>query len=91
MLKMMDSSADVVGPINMGNPREMTIIELAEKVLTLVGGKSKLVFKPLPGDDPKQRQPGISMTKFTLGWEPKMSLDDGLVRTIDYFRQHFSD
>jgi UDP-glucuronate decarboxylase len=91
MLKMMDSSADVVGPINMGNPREMTIIELAEKVLTLVGGKSKLVFKPLPGDDPKQRQPDISMAKSTLGWEPKVSLDDGLARTIDYFRQQFSD
>ena len=90
MLKMMGSGADVVGPINMGNPREMTIIELAEKVLTLVGGKSKLVFKPLPGDDPKQRKPDISMAKSTLGWEPKVSLDDGLARTIDYFRQQLS-
>jgi UDP-glucuronate decarboxylase len=87
MLKMMDSSANVVGPINMGNPSEMTIIELAEKVLSLVGGKSKLVFKPLPDDDPKQRKPDISMAKSTLGWEPKVSLDDGLARTIDYFRQ----
>jgi UDP-glucuronate decarboxylase len=91
MLKMMDSGTEVVGPINMGNPREMTIIELADRVLTLVGGKSKLVFKPLPGDDPKQRQPDISIAKSTLGWEPKVSLDDGLARTIDYFRQQLSD
>ena len=69
----------------------MTIIELADRVLTLVGGKSKLVFKPLPGDDPKQRQPDISIAKSTLGWEPKVSLDDGLARTIDYFRQQLSD
>lgn len=87
MLKMMNSSSDVVGPINMGNPGEITIIELAEKVLNLVGGKSKLVFKPLPSDDPKQRKPDISMAKSTLGWEPKVSLDDGLARTIDYFRK----
>jgi len=91
MLKMMDSGTEVVGPINMGNPSEMTIIELADRVLTLVGGKSKLVFKPLPGDDPKQRQPDISTAKSTLGWEPKVSLDDGLARTIDYFRQQLSD
>jgi UDP-glucuronate decarboxylase len=90
MIKMMDSGDDVIGPINMGNPRELTIIELAEKILSLVGGKSKLVFKPLPGDDPKQRQPNISKAKSELGWEPKVSLEDGLARTIDYFRQQIS-
>jgi UDP-glucuronate decarboxylase len=91
MLKMMDSGADLVGPINMGNPREMTIMELAEKVLTLVGGRSKLVFKPLPGDDPRQRQPDISKAKSSLGWEPKVSLEDGLARTIDYFRRQICE
>lgn len=90
MLKMMASSEDITGPINMGNPQELTIIELAEKILSLVGGRSKLIFKPLPEDDPKQRQPDISKAKAILDWEPKVSLDDGLRRTIEYFRQEFS-
>lgn len=90
MLGMMDSGVDIVGPVNMGNPREMTILELAETVLSLVGGKSKLVFKPLPADDPKQRQPDISLAKSALGWEPKVSLEDGLARTIDYFRREIN-
>lgn len=91
MLKMMDSDADLVGPINMGNPRELSIIQLAETVLSLVGGRSKLVFKPLPKDDPKQRQPDISKAKSSLGWEPQVSLEDGLARTIDYFRRQICE
>ena len=77
---------EVMGPMNIGNPGEFTMLELAEKVLTKVGGKSKLTFLPLPGDDPKQRQPDISQAQKRLGWEPKIGLDEGLDRTIDYFR-----
>jgi UDP-glucuronate decarboxylase len=87
MTRMMNSSDEITGPINMGNPHEITIVELAERILSLVGGRSKLVFKPLPADDPKQRQPDISMAKSILGWEPKVSLEDGLSRTVDYFRR----
>lgn len=76
----------VVGPMNLGNPTEFTMMELAELVLELVGGKSKLVFKALPADDPKQRQPDISLAKATLGWEPKVPLKEGLARTIEYFK-----
>ena len=87
MTRMMDTEAGFTGPINMGNPGEFTMRELAEKVLALVGGKSKLTFKPLPPDDPKQRQPEISMARSKLGWEPKVGLDDGLRETIAYFRR----
>ncbi|QQL45617.1 UDP-glucuronic acid decarboxylase family protein [Sulfuriroseicoccus oceanibius] len=76
----------ITGPVNIGNPGEFTMIELAEKVLAQVGGSSKLVFKPLPQDDPLQRQPDISLAKSELGWEPKVDLDQGLERTIAYFR-----
>jgi len=74
-------------PINIGNPGEFSMLELAEKIITKVGGKSKLEFKPLPQDDPKQRQPDISLAKSKLGWSPKVSLDDGLTETIAYFRE----
>ena len=87
---MMDSLNDVQGPINIGNPNEMAIIELAEKIISLVGGKSKIAFKPLPSDDPQQRKPDISMAKKILQWEPKVTLEEGLVRTIEYFRQELS-
>ena len=87
MLRLMDSPADFTGPVNMGNPGEFTMLELAEKVLRLVGGKSKLTFHPLPEDDPKQRQPDIALAKAQLGWEPKVGLEDGLKETIDYFRK----
>lgn len=87
MLRMMESPSEITGPVNLGNPTEMTILELAEKILALVGGKSKLRFEPLPSDDPQQRQPDISMAKSQLGWAPKVSLDDGLKETIAYFRQ----
>jgi UDP-glucuronate decarboxylase len=86
MLRMMDSPKDITGPINLGNPGEFTMIELAEKVLSMTGSKSRLVFQPLPQDDPRRRQPDISEAKKTLGWAPKVSLDDGLRETIAYFR-----
>ena len=87
MLRLMDSSADFTGPINIGNPVEFTMLELAEKVIKLVGGNSKLIFLPLPSDDPKQRQPDISLAKEKLVWEPKVNLEDGLKETISYFRK----
>jgi UDP-glucuronate decarboxylase len=86
-LLMMDSPAGVVGPINVGNPVEFTMLELADKVLSSVGGRSKIVFKPLPGDDPRQRQPDIGNANAALGWKPTVSLDDGLKPTIEYFRR----
>jgi len=86
-IRMMASPDEVTGPINIGNPGEFTILELAEKVLTMVGGKSKLVFKPLPNDDPKQRRPDITLAKKHLGWEPTIKLEEGLGRTIEYFRE----
>jgi UDP-glucuronate decarboxylase len=86
-VRMMQSPADFVGPVNMGNPGEFTMMELAEKILKLVGGKSKITFYPLPTDDPKQRQPDIRLAKTELGWEPKISLDDGLKETVEYFRK----
>ena len=76
-----------VGPVNIGNPGEFTMLQLAELVLKKVGGKSKITNLPLPADDPKQRRPDISLAKEVLGWEPKVSLEEGLNRTIEYFRQ----
>lgn len=89
-VRMMGTSKDVSGPINLGNHGEFTIKELAETVLKMVGGKSKLVFKPLPSDDPKQRQPDINQAKSILGWKPQVKLQDGLEKTIDYFRKKIS-
>ncbi|WP_089728205.1 UDP-glucuronic acid decarboxylase family protein [Candidatus Thiosymbion oneisti] len=86
-IRMMESEAGFAGPVNMGNPGEFTILELAEKVLSQVDGKSKLSFQPLPTDDPKQRKPDIALAKEKLGWEPTVSLDDGLQHTVEYFRQ----
>ncbi|GHV24385.1 NAD-dependent dehydratase [Spirochaetia bacterium] len=86
VILMMDSPADFTGPVNIGNPGEFTMLELAEKVLSLTGGKSRIVFQPLPLDDPKQRKPDISLAKSKLCWEPKISLEDGLKETIAYFR-----
>lgn len=87
MLRMMDSPEDFIGPVNLGNPDEFTMLELAEKVLRLSNSTSKLVFKPLPSDDPKQRQPNIELAKAQLGWQPKVNLEDGLKETINYFRR----
>jgi UDP-glucuronate decarboxylase len=86
-LRFMDAGPEVHGPINLGNPNEFTIRELAEKVLAKVGGPSKLIEMPLPQDDPLQRQPDISLARRTLGWQPAIELDDGLDRTIAYFRE----
>ena len=86
-IRLMNSSDEVVGPINMGNPGEFTMIELAEKVLRQTGSTSKLIHKPLPEDDPKQRRPDISRAKKYLNWEPTVPLDQGLERTIAYFKQ----
>lgn len=87
MLRLMDSPSDFTGPVNIGNPGEFTMLELAEKVLYLVGGNSKLVYLPLPADDPKQRQPDISLAKSSLDWTPKVGLEDGLKETVAYFRK----
>ena len=77
---------NITGPINIGNPGEFTMLELAELILKKVGGKSKLTFHPLPGDDPKQRRPDITLAQTELGWEPTVKLEDGLDPTISYFR-----
>ena len=85
-VRMMDTEKGITGPINLGNPSEFTMLELAEKIIKLTGSKSKLVFQPLPPDDPKQRQPDINLAKQNLGWEPKVNLEDGLKETISYFK-----
>jgi UDP-glucuronate decarboxylase len=85
MIRLMDTGPDVTGPINIGNPNEFTIRELATKVIEMTGARSELVEQPLPADDPKQRRPDISVAKEVLGWEPKIQLDQGLERTVDYF------
>ncbi|WP_303677129.1 UDP-glucuronic acid decarboxylase family protein [Pseudomonas aeruginosa] len=84
-LRLMASDGSITGPINLGNPGEFTIRQLAERVLDLVGSSSSLVFKPLPQDDPQQRQPDISQAKAVLGWEPTIMLDEGLSKIITYF------
>jgi UDP-glucuronate decarboxylase len=81
----MNSPDDFTGPVNLGNPGEFTIRELAEKVIGLVGSRSKIVNKPLPHDDPKQRQPDLSLARSKLGWSPTVTLDQGLPKTIAYF------
>ncbi len=78
----------LVGPVNIGNPGEFTMLELAEKVIHLTGTQSRIVYEALPEDDPKQRQPDIELARTELGWEPRVSLDEGLVETIDYFRSY---
>lgn len=86
MSRLMDTEAGFTGPVNIGNPSEFTMLELAELVLALTGSKSKLVFRPLPSDDPRQRQPDITLATQKLGWVPEVPLRDGLERTIAYFR-----
>jgi UDP-glucuronate decarboxylase len=89
IIKMMDSKEGFTGPVNIGNPREFTILELAEKIISLTNSKSKIIYKPLPEDDPIQRQPNIDLAKKELGWEPKIQLDEGLEKTINYFNKSF--
>jgi UDP-glucuronate decarboxylase len=86
LLRLMESDPEVTGPVNLGNPGEFSIRELAEKVVELTGSDSNLVYEKLPEDDPTQRQPDINQAKSVLGWEPAITLDEGLPRTIDYFR-----
>ena len=86
MIRLMNSREEFTGPVNIGNPNEFTMLELAEKVINFTGSKSKIIYMPLPADDPTQRQPNISLAKKELGWEPKVMLDEGLVKTIDYFK-----
>ena len=85
-LRMMDSPDSLRGPVNIGNPGEYTMLELAETVISIVGSSSKIVFLPLPSDDPKQRQPDITLAKNELGWAPKVNLEDGLKETVAYFQ-----
>ena len=90
IVKMMNSRKGLIGPINIGNPAEYQIIEIAETILRLVGGQSKIAFMPLPADDPRQRRPDISLARQELDWEPTVQLEDGLTETINYFRQMIS-
>jgi UDP-glucuronate decarboxylase len=85
LVRLMESPDDVTGPINLGNPRELTMLELAQQVIALTGSRSQLVFKPLPADDPRQRNPDITRARQQLGWQPAIGLEDGLVQTIGYF------
>ncbi|HAA02196.1 MAG TPA: NAD-dependent dehydratase, partial [Syntrophobacteraceae bacterium] len=84
-LRLMGTPEDFTGPVNLGNPGEFTILELATKVIELTGSKSNLIHKPLPIDDPRQRRPDISLAKATLGWQPTIPLQEGLIKTIAYF------
>jgi UDP-glucuronate decarboxylase len=85
MIKLMDSPDNFTGPVNIGNPDELTILKLAERVINLTGSGSKIIFEPLPQDDPKQRCPDIDLAKTVLNWTPSITLEDGLKKTIEYF------
>jgi UDP-glucuronate decarboxylase len=87
MVKMMNTEEGFTGPVNIGNPGEFTMLQLAETILKLSGSKSKIVHQPLPSDDPKQRQPNIELAKAKLAWQPKVNLEDGLKETITYFKK----
>jgi UDP-glucuronate decarboxylase len=90
LIKMMATGDEITGPFNIGNPKEFTIRELAEKILKLTGSRSKIAFEPLPADDPIQRQPDITKAKEILNWLPTVDLENGLIKTIEYFKQFFS-
>lgn len=87
LIRLMQSPDDFTGPVNLGNPSEVSILELAEKIIELTDSKSQIVFAPLPEDDPKRRQPLLEMAKIQLDWKPSAELNEGLIRTIDYFRK----
>jgi UDP-glucuronate decarboxylase len=89
MIRMMNSE-QFIGPVNLGNPEEYTILELAQKIIDMTGSKSKITYKPLPSDDPRQRQPDITLAGQKLGWKPTVPVHDGLKRTIDYFKKELS-
>ena len=86
-VRLMDSPDELTGPMNLGNPSEMTIRELAETVIDMTGSRSCLIYLPLPSDDPRQRRPDISLARKSLDWEPGTPLREGLARTISYFKQ----
>ena len=86
LIRLMNSKEEITGPINLGNPGEFTIKELAEKVIKMIGTDAKIIYQPLPEDDPTQRQPDITLAQTELGWNPGISLDEGLKPTIAYFR-----
>lgn len=90
MIQMMELAGEFTGPVNIGNPVEFTMLEIAEKIISLTGSKSQMVHRPLPMDDPRQRRPDIDLAREKLGWEPKVSLDDGLKETITYFRHRLA-
>jgi UDP-glucuronate decarboxylase len=87
LIRLMEAEEDVIGPINLGNPNEFTIRQLAEEVIALTGSGSQIVTKPLPADDPRQRQPDIDLARDKLGWTPKIEFHDGLRNTAAYFRE----
>jgi UDP-glucuronate decarboxylase len=91
LIRLMDTPPDITGPVNVGNPAEFTITELAQMLISLVGSRSKIVHRALPENDPKQRQPDISLAQELLGWKPRVALKEGLMRTIKYFEQLLSD
>lgn len=86
MVRMMDTEDDFTGPVNLGNPNEFSVLELAQRIIKLTGSSSKIIFRALPDDDPRQRQPDITLAKEKLKWEPTIELEDGLQRMIEYFR-----
>lgn len=86
MIRMMSTVSEFTGPVNIGNPGEFTMLELAQKIIELTGSRSSLVYQPLPSDDPRQRQPDITLAREKLGWEPKVQLEEGLIKTIEYFK-----
>jgi UDP-glucuronate decarboxylase len=86
LVRLMRSPDDFTGPVNLGNPGEFTILELARRVIAMTGSKSQIEFKPLPADDPTQRKPDIALAKRILDWTPRVALDDGLMQTVAYFR-----
>jgi len=89
MVRMMGSE-NFIGPVNLGNPEEFTILDFAKKIISMTGSKSKITHKPLPTDDPVQRRPDIALAKQKLGWSPKVSVDEGLKKTIEYFRKELA-
>ena len=91
IIKMMNNREDFIGPVNLGNPNEFTILELAKKIIKLINSKSKIIYKPLPEDDPKRRQPNIELAKKELKWEPQIQVEEGLKKTIDYFEMLLSN
>ena len=86
-MELKDTEDDFTGPVNLGNPNEFPVLDLAQRIISMTGSSSKIVFKPLPDDDPKQRQPDITLAKEKLDWEPTIELEDGLKRMIEFFKK----